>query len=451
MAPVGISNLFPYQQIVLGISLLSIILVSPAHLKSGNTGITILIFWIFGWTFFLFINSIIWRGNVRVLHGYCDVAAAFFAITPQGLSCAFLCITRQLYRLSKAQAVIITKAQKRRDLFIDLAIGLGFPILILGGHALIQGHRYDVWEDFGCYATTYNVVLAYPLYMIWPLIASLASAVYGSLALQQFFKRRESFESLLSSTNSGMQKNRYIRLMWLCCIDLLLVIPFHIYNLIDNLTNQKVFPYKGWADIQADWYRVDLYRRIIIDMLPTAKSLVITCLVANFLMVSTFVALFGFTRETSKMYRNVYYWCMRPFGVQRPARVMPGATTTYKRTWLDKLFRREGVQLRSTTNTTGSIPTFAQSRPDRSIPSARQYSATDTLNLEEEYDEKAVASPLSARSVIVVDGKRLTIPGLNAMASFDSAEMHKATSAPHSPSSTLSGETAHQGHASSRV
>ena len=275
-----------------------------------------------------------------------------------------------------------------------------------------------------------------------------------ALALHQFLKRRQSFESLLSSTNSGMQKNRYIRLMWLCSIDLIIAIPFHTYNIIDGLTNQKLYPYKGWADIQADWYRVDLFRRIIIDMLPTARVLVYIYLFADIIMVMTFVALFGFTRETSKMYRNMYYWFMRPFGVKRPERTMPGAP--YQRTWLDKLLRRDAVPLHSTTNTTGSIPTFAQnSRPEKSIPSARHYSATDTLNMDDdEYDEKPVASPsLSARSVMVIDGKRLTIPGLNAMASFDSSELRDGTPAsPRSPSSTLSGETAaYHAHASSRV
>ncbi|KAG8807094.1 hypothetical protein FRC19_006865 [Serendipita sp. 401] len=34
-------------------------------------------------------------------------------------------------------------------------------------------------------------------------------------------------------------------------------------------------------------------------------------------------------------------------------------------------------------------------------------------------------TPLSGASVIVIDGRRLTIPGLNAMASFDSSELEE--------------------------
>ncbi|KAG8759512.1 a-factor receptor, partial [Serendipita sp. 396] len=442
-----------------------------------------------------FVNSFVWKGNVDdPAPFWCDLSTAILAVVAHGITSATICINRQLYRLSKAQAVLISKSQKRKELCIDLLIGLGFPLLGVGGHAIVQGHRYDIYEDVGCTPTTYNVTLAYPLYFIWPLVLAIISAVYGCelkpffyfplglythfftvLALRQFLKRRKSFESLLSSTNSGMPKNRYIRLMWLCSLDLLLSIPYYTYNLIDNLVNRKVYPWVSWSETQADWYRVDRFRRIIIDMVPEIRIALYTLTFGVVFMSFVFFLVFGFTRETIKSYKNAYYWCMRPFGIKKPARVIGGLPQGYggppKRSWLDKLLRRDPVPFNSVTNTTGSIPTFnggqQSSGQGKSIPSARPkaatHSATDTLNFddfdEEEYiqtrsmsttnnkggykqsrprsnnSEKSPFSsgtdvvpntPLSGgSSVIVIDGRRLTIPGLNAMASFDSSELEE--------------------------
>jgi len=78
------------------------------------------------------------------------------------------------------------------------------------------------------------------------------------------------------------------------------------------------------------------------------------------------------------------------------------------------------------------MPNFASQSQEKSIPSARQKisqtSTTETLNWEDE------------QNVMVIDGRRLTIPGLNRMASFKSEDIytkkHSGVDAPSSPSST---------------
>jgi hypothetical protein len=235
--------------------------------------------------------------------------------------------------------------------------------------------------------------------------------------------RRKSFEKLLSSNSSGMQINRYVRLMWLCCVDLLIAIPIDIFNIVDVSTNQPVYPWVSWADTQADWYHVDYLRRIIFDQQPLfrfAMNLFMSC---TCLLTFLFFILFGFTRETKKFYRNTYYWCMKPFGIKKPQRASQFVHGPLKRTWLDKLLRREVIPLNSTSNTTGSIPVFSSQA--RSIPTAQaktmtMTSATNTLDWEE-----------SSR-VIVIDG-RLSIPDLrNGTTSFESYDEREK--APQRPS-----------------
>ncbi|KAG8806038.1 a-factor receptor [Serendipita sp. 399] len=471
--PVGLSNLQPYNHILYGLAFLAVLIPAPIHFKSRNTGLILFICWLLAAELIFFINSFIWKGNVNdPIPYYCDVTVAIIGVTSHGLTAATICINRQLYRLAKAQAVIISKS---------------------------QGHRYDIYEDVGCLPTTYNVTVAYPLYFAWPPVLAIVSAIYGMLALRQFLKRRKSFESLLSSTSSGIPKNRYIRLMWLCSLDLLISLPYYLFTMIDNLVNRKVYPWVSWADTQADWYRVDRFRRIIIDMVPAMRVPLYCLMFGSLFMSLIFVIVFGFTRETIKAYTNAYYWCLRPFGVKRPERTTANGLPRHhqhgpkKRTWWDKVMGREagGVPLNSVSNTTGSIPTFlngpsASAIQSKSIPSARPkgattfgsstLSATDTLNFDDfdgddgEYGEKKYGkmvttptptptkareitgrprsdhsgtekspfssgdtvpvphsppySAMSGASVMVIDGRRLTIPGLNAMASFDSDELN---------------------------
>jgi pheromone a factor receptor len=132
--PVGLSDLWPAQPILYSLSLAAILIPAPAHFKTGNAGVILLACWILVSQSILLVNSIIWRGNTNNnIPYYCDLTTAIFAAAPTGYSASLLCITRQLYNLSRAQAVIISKSQKRKDLLIDLSIGLGIPILVAGG------------------------------------------------------------------------------------------------------------------------------------------------------------------------------------------------------------------------------------------------------------------------------------------------------------------------------
>jgi len=223
-----------------------------------------------------------------------------------------------------------------------------------------------------------------------------------------------------------MQKNRYLRLMWLCCADIMVSVPYHIYNIVDVSTNQTVYPWVSWAVTQADWYHVDYYRRILIDQVPYLHLPPILIMSMTSFLAFMFFVLFGFTRETNKFYRNTYYWCMKPFGIKKPQRINHVVNAPPKRTWLDKLLRREAIPLNSFSNTTGSIPVF--SAQTRSIPTAREKttmttSATDTLDWE------------NGSRVLVING-RLSIPGLrNARSSFESLEFYdEKEKTPRTPS-----------------
>ena len=48
---------------------------------------------------------------------------------------------------------------------------------------IVQGHRFDILEDVGCWPTIYLSIPAIPLVYIWPLIISLISVPYCGMFL----------------------------------------------------------------------------------------------------------------------------------------------------------------------------------------------------------------------------------------------------------------------------
>jgi pheromone a factor receptor len=42
---------------------------------------------------------------------------------------------------------------------------------------IVQGHRFDIFEDVGCRPFTFNTPLAYPLVIFVPLVIGLISGV----------------------------------------------------------------------------------------------------------------------------------------------------------------------------------------------------------------------------------------------------------------------------------
>ena len=96
-----------------------------------------------------FINSIVWKGNVinwapvwcdiceltLIIWGRADlkhyvIAARIIIATNVAIPAASLCINRRLYHISSVRSVTVTKAEKRRTVMVDMAIGLGIPLIL---------------------------------------------------------------------------------------------------------------------------------------------------------------------------------------------------------------------------------------------------------------------------------------------------------------------------------
>ena len=202
---------------------------------------------------------------------------------------------------------------------------------------IVQGHRYDIYEDYGCYPTTVNTFAAYPLTFIWPNVICFISCIYcgalifilgwsniirssltifSVLTLKAFIIRRAQFGQFVSLTTS-LTTARYFRLMSLAMTDIFITIPLSTYGLYSNITSRPYYPWKSWSDTHSDWYTIDTYPAFLLR--SKSSAIVVLELTRWSLVLCAFVffAFFGFADEARKQYRRVFLTIEKGLGFNR--------------------------------------------------------------------------------------------------------------------------------------
>ncbi|KDR67451.1 hypothetical protein GALMADRAFT_79920 [Galerina marginata CBS 339.88] len=274
------------------------------HLKNGNTGLCLLTGWLGISCLYEGINSIVWNGNVVNWSPiWCDICTRIYLGSGVGLPASTLIIFRRLYRISTAQGTmpIPNKSAKRRQVMLDLALGLGLP---LGIAYITQGHRYNILEDVGCLTASYNSIVSVALVNVPPILISLVTARYAVLTIIGFNKRRIEFNELLAE-HSNLTSGFYVRLMCFAGLELLWTIPVGVFFLYANVKD-GLGPSNGWADVHFNFSRVIFVPRSLWESDPWAKSTVELGRWLGVIGAINFFAFFGFAEEARTNYRAAY-------------------------------------------------------------------------------------------------------------------------------------------------
>ncbi|KAF9647218.1 fungal pheromone STE3G-protein-coupled receptor [Thelephora ganbajun] len=226
--------------------------------SSWNAGTCLFIFWTGLSSLVWFINSIVWDGNiVNWTPVWCDISTRIAIATTIGIPASMLVIQRRTYFMVRQSATNEKTAQKRRALAIDLLIGLGLPILNMILSIIVQGHRFDILEDVGCYPAIVNTSLTYILITLWPVFIGIASFVFTVMNLSYIQRHRHSLDSWMECTPSSLlTSSLYIRLVVLGFIAFGLSSMLSVRDLVSQITSGSVV-WPGWNVVHADFGRVD--------------------------------------------------------------------------------------------------------------------------------------------------------------------------------------------------
>nr|AAQ96343.1 pheromone receptor Rcb2 B1 [Coprinopsis cinerea] len=277
----------------------------PWHLQAWNSGTCFFMAWTSLACLNQFVNSIVWSGNVTN-HSpiWCEISIRIIMGASVGIPASSMCIVRRLHAIARAQKVAVTRGEKRREVIVDSLICVLFPLLYVALQIVVQGHRFDIFEDIGCYPSIHNTWLAYVLSFSPPLIIGLVSATYCALTLYEFNRRRIQFNAFLNAGTS-LTARRYLRLMALATTEMLLTTPLGCFIIYLNATTTPVESY-NWVDTHFDYWRVDYYYRILWQMHKMlVVSLELTRWMAPFSAL-VFFAFFGFAEEARKNYKAFF-------------------------------------------------------------------------------------------------------------------------------------------------
>ncbi|KAH7881711.1 pheromone A receptor-domain-containing protein [Phlebopus sp. FC_14] len=288
----------------------------PWHLQAWNSGTCYYMLWSALACLNQFVNSVAWHGTVlNFAPVWCDISIRIMLGASVGIPAASLCINRRLYHIAKCHAVVITRAEKRRAVLIDTLICVLFPAVFIALQYVVQGHRFDIYEDVGCYPFIYNTIVAFFLSDSWPIVIGLISAVYCGLSLRAFYRRRAQFNKFLAS-NTSLNASRYFRLMAIAMLEILCTVPLASFMIWLNATAQPVEPWVSWQNTHYDFSRVAQYPSVV----WTQNYLLVVAVQLSrwFVVVCAFIffGFFGFAAEARKHYCMAFWSVMKLFDVQ---------------------------------------------------------------------------------------------------------------------------------------
>ncbi|KAG9005254.1 a-factor receptor, partial [Tulasnella sp. 427] len=171
---------YPTFPVLAQLGIILILLPAYWHFKSGNVGTILYIVWTFIGNLIYLVNAISWAGNTHSPPWlWCDLSTALMIALNVAIPTASLLITHRLFSIATVRHVNMSKADSRRKKHVEMAIGVGLPILAVLFRLPVQGHRFDIIENVGCWPSIYPTPVTFPLVYIPPILINLISSLYA--------------------------------------------------------------------------------------------------------------------------------------------------------------------------------------------------------------------------------------------------------------------------------
>lgn len=287
--------------ILAGISVVICLPPLVTHLESRNVAAAVLVFWITLINMFNFLNPLIWptdelddRWNGV---GLCDIEVKLIVASSLAIPGALICIFRQLAIIldTDKTTLVPSRGQRRRRLAFEVVFCIVCPLYMMIGHYVVQSYRYYIFAISGCVPPFDSSWVGIILMFVPPLVLCAVAAGYSVLVVVRLLKYRRQFSTILASSQSKVNKSRFLRLFILSTTLIVVFLPIAIYVFTRNLEYPRV-PY-SWSKVHsAGWSE-------LIIRVPTSGTV-------NFdrwLNVGTGYAVFlffGFGSDATMMYRS---------------------------------------------------------------------------------------------------------------------------------------------------
>ncbi|KAJ7604449.1 fungal pheromone STE3G-protein-coupled receptor [Roridomyces roridus] len=228
-----------------------ILVTIPHHWRVRNCATLSIIAWLLAFNLVYGVDAAIWSGNVDIVAPvWCDIATKIILGAKTSITGCSLCLAMQLHRIANCAV----RPRGYRDRVAELALCWGFAFMIMGLHYIVQGHRFDIIQDLGCWPTIYVSWPSVLILTVPQLSAAILALVYSTLAFVEIYRRRRTFRTVLAKCDTGAGRAltlaQYFRL-------LLTVFFLGSYNVVlisvsasDDYAH-GLEPWTNWTDIHS--------------------------------------------------------------------------------------------------------------------------------------------------------------------------------------------------------
>ncbi|KAF7326987.1 Pheromone B beta 1 receptor [Mycena sanguinolenta] len=289
------------------ISAFSLFLALPWHWRARNVATLSIIAWLFVTNIIYAVDAIIWSDSVAIVGlTWCDITVKLIIGGNFALPAACLCVCLHLEQVSSVRTVQVTAMDKRRRQIFEACMCFGLPMIFMALHYVVQGHRFDIIEDYGCRPSTYYSIPG--IFIVWvpPLVMATASLILAGLALRHFIRRRITFAAHLSANHSALTTSRYLRLLLMSVLQMIWSIAITIFTLWSTSVSIPIRPYTSWAVVHSNFSRVDQFTTLFTPQVVLATRVGIWWMVPA--STFAFVAFFAFGNDAMTEYKKGFRW-----------------------------------------------------------------------------------------------------------------------------------------------
>ncbi|KZT19569.1 STE3-domain-containing protein [Neolentinus lepideus HHB14362 ss-1] len=228
------------------------------------------------------VNSLI---NERYAPVWCDLVSKLELATPFAIAIADFCLSQGLESVSSKREVRFSDLWKTR---IQAFVCVGIPIIYLLLSILVQDHRFDIVQNFGCQAAIYVSAPAEILLWLPILLLCLGTVVFSIVVVVRIWRQRA---DIFLHVRSRSQLAGLDLQVLLCMAVVHAFLLFYI--MLSNLALSNIQPWTTLAAVHAKLNKVDFISTDDMSTRERVKLELDWCIVPTLSLVSLVSLAFG--------------------------------------------------------------------------------------------------------------------------------------------------------------
>ncbi|PVF97344.1 hypothetical protein CPB86DRAFT_785976 [Serendipita vermifera] len=305
--PVGLSNIFPICPILNAISVVLLLSIIPAFLKTKVfTLIAAMVLLVIA-NLISFVNMIIWRNSIRDIPIYCDIVARWWSVFSPLLYVTLACFAKFVWHMSRPGSAIYLYDNRRKINRLDAMLFWGAFLILVPLETFTYDGRYGILEDFGPWPTVYVDMKIILLNAVPLTVMTIMSAVFSTMTLRNTIRRRRQGSEGDAKMGSNAHMNKYLFLAITSLTGMLFgsiwVWAFQIKTYFLRMDERK-YLFVPFSEIQKTFNRKYFWTRIVNDMIPDVMKAERGFLLTIPVTGIYFFACFGLGKEVRQMHRD---------------------------------------------------------------------------------------------------------------------------------------------------